>query len=172
MSPAARLKSRMEFFQRRCAECGLANTHQRQVLYRALADSDEHPSPEALYDRVKSQIPSISLGTVYRNIKIFTSCGLLEEVTPLHESSRLDPNLSVHHHLVCRRCQSIIDIPKEDIEPIRIHKGFPAGFQVERYEILGICSRCAAQDSARRTVTTLKKPNLKKPKKEKQSWEK
>jgi hypothetical protein len=48
MGSAAQLTSRMEFFQRRCAECGLANTHQRQVLYRALAESDEHLSPERL----------------------------------------------------------------------------------------------------------------------------
>ncbi len=152
MSSAARLRSRMEFFRSRCAECGLANTHQRQVLYRALAESDEHLSPEALYEKVKSEIPAISLATVYRNVKIFKKYGILEEVTPLHESYRLDPNLTDHHHLVCRTCQSILDIPADDIEPIRFRKGLPAGFQVERYEILGLCSDCALKNQKRRTV--------------------
>ncbi len=168
MIPADRLQSRMEFFKRRCAECGLANTHQRQVLYRALAESDDHPSPEALYERVKKEIPVISLGTVYRNIKIFEQHGLLREVTPLHEPSRLDANLTDHHHLVCQRCRSIVDVPAEDIEPVRFRRGSPQGFQVERYEIevLGICSRCAKERDAGRIAQTVDHTT-----KEKTSWE-
>jgi Fur family peroxide stress response transcriptional regulator len=134
----------------------LANTHQRQVLYRALAESDEHLSPEELYDKVKGEVPEISLATVYRNIKIFKKCGILEEVTPLHDSYRLDPNLTDHHHLVCRFCQSIVDVPNEDIEPIRFRNGPPSGFTVERYEILGMCSRCAVKVNANSAVSTLK----------------
>ena len=147
MSPEARLQSRMDFFARRCLECGLANTHQRQVLYRTLAASDEHLSPELLYDRVKKKIPAISLGTVYRNIRIFKDSGLLKEITPLHEPSRLDTNLTIHHHLVCRQCRSIVDIPGEDIEPLRFRSGLPAGFQIESYEVevFGFCSRCAGK---------------------------
>ena len=154
MSPAAQLKDRMEFFRRRCAECGLAGTHQRQVLYRALAESDEHLSPEALHAKVKSEIPEISLGTIYRNIKIFKDCGLLEEVSPLHQASRLDPNLTHHHHLVCRRCHTVTDIPYEDIEPVRFRTRPPAGFQIERYDLLGLCSRCSAEAKSSRTGAT------------------
>jgi Fur family peroxide stress response transcriptional regulator len=150
MSLAARLQNRMELFHQRCAECGLANTHQRQVLYRALAETDEHPTPESLYEKVRRQIPAISLGTVYRNIKLFEQIGLLREVTPLHEPSRLDANLSDHHHVVCRRCRSIIDVPGEDIEPIRFRKALPKGFQIERYEveILGLCAKCGREAQA------------------------
>ncbi|MBI3281935.1 MAG: transcriptional repressor, partial [Acidobacteria bacterium] len=52
-----------------CRERGLAMTHQRQVIYQALRDMHGHPSPEEVYERVRRQIPSISLGTVYKNIK-------------------------------------------------------------------------------------------------------
>jgi Fur family transcriptional regulator, peroxide stress response regulator len=138
----------MQFFQRRCVECGLTSTHQRQVLYRALAESDDHLSPEALYDKVKTEIPSISLATIYRNIRIFIKCGLLSEVTPLHTALRLDPNLTDHHHLVCRSCHSIVDIPAEDVEPVRFRKGLSAGVRVERYEVLGLCSRCVENAKA------------------------
>jgi Fur family transcriptional regulator, peroxide stress response regulator len=150
MGPETRLQSRMEFFERRCLECGLASTHQRQILYRALAESDEHPSPEMLYEKVKQQIPAISLGTVYRNIKIFKDSGLLKEVSPLHESSRLDANLTKHHHLVCHRCHSIIDVLSEDIEPVRFRGNLPAGFEVEWYEVevMGLCSRCTPKANA------------------------
>jgi Fur family transcriptional regulator, peroxide stress response regulator len=150
MNAAARLKNRMELFRRRCQERGLAGTHQRQVLYRALAESDEHPSPEIMYEKVRREIPAISLGTVYRNIKLFKEIGLLREATPLHEPSRLDANLSNHHHLICSSCRSIADLPAEDVESIRFRRGIPAGFQIERYEVevLGLCPACATKAGA------------------------
>jgi Fur family peroxide stress response transcriptional regulator len=158
----------MEFFRRRCAECGLARTHQRDVLYRALAESEDHPSPEEVYEKVRKEIPAISLATVYRNIKIFKDCGLLQEVRPLQEPSRLDANLAHHHHLVCLRCGSILDLHGEDLEPVRFRKRFPKGFQVERYEVevLGICSRCAARAARAGAAKSITQP------KEKTPWEK
>ncbi|MBI3679921.1 MAG: transcriptional repressor [Acidobacteria bacterium] len=135
----------MTLFQQRCAELGLANTHQRQVIFRTLAESTSHPTPEEVYRRVRKKIPSISLGTVYRNIKILVQKGLLKEVAVHHEPLRLDPNLSDHHHLVCRRCKSVADIASEDVEPVRLKAALPAGFQVERCEVvaMGLCAACA-----------------------------
>jgi Fur family peroxide stress response transcriptional regulator len=134
----------MEIFRRLCAERGLANTHQRQRIYRAIADSEEHPSPEAIYEKVRKEIPSISLGTVYRNIKLFIEIGALRQVTPVHEPLRLDPNLSDHHHLICRCCRAIVDFGSEDVAPIRFRRSLPKGFRMERceVEVLGVCARC------------------------------
>lgn len=154
MVRSALLTDRMEFFRRRCAECGLANTHQRQVIYRALAESEEHLSPEALYEKVKAEIPAISLGTIYRNIRIFQNFGLLKEVTPLHDSLRLDPNLANHNHLVCRCCHWIFDLEEEDVAPLQVRKALPRKFQIERFDILGVCSWCAEKAKAGRIVTT------------------
>jgi Fur family peroxide stress response transcriptional regulator len=50
-----------EQFRRLCGEHGLAVTHQRQVIYQALMSMRDHPSPEAVYEKVRKQIPSISL---------------------------------------------------------------------------------------------------------------
>jgi Fe2+ or Zn2+ uptake regulation protein len=94
---------------------------------------------------VRQQIPSISLATVYKNIRTFIEHGLLSEVSLHHGPARLEMNLHPHHHLVCVGCRSIIDVPDEQLEPIRLRKDAPDGFEVHRYsvEIHGFCSDCA-----------------------------
>src|SRR5689334_20745091 len=93
------LSQRMALFQQRCHDLGLACTHQRIVIYRAIAGSVSHPTPESVYEQVRREMPTISLGTVYKNIHTFMEAGLLREVNILHESLRVDANLDDHHHL-------------------------------------------------------------------------
>jgi Fur family peroxide stress response transcriptional regulator len=132
-------------FRARCAERGLAVTHQRVVIYQALMAKGHHPSPEEIYRRVRRQIPSISLATVYKNIRTFIDHGLLREASPHHGCARLEVNLEPHHHLVCLRCKAIVDLAEEAVEPVRLRSRPPAGFRVERcsVEVQGICDKCS-----------------------------
>ncbi|MGH9631701.1 MAG: Fur family transcriptional regulator [Bryobacteraceae bacterium] len=134
-----------EQFRKLCREKGLSNTHQRQVIYEALMGMEDHPSPEAVYEKVRKQIPSISLGTVYKNIKTFVENGFLREVSLHHGSTRLETRMSPHHHLVCIRCKAIVDLDDEDFEPVRLKKRAPNGFKIHRYsvDVVGVCSKCA-----------------------------
>lgn len=143
MSPSP-LDIRMEDFAARCAEAGLAATHQRFVIYRVLAESVDHPSPETVYARVRAQIPTISQATVYKNIHTFKELGLLSEVNSLHQTSRLDANLERHHHLVCVRCRRVVDFYDERLDGARSVQERPHGFQIVRYhvEAHGLCPQC------------------------------
>jgi Fur family peroxide stress response transcriptional regulator len=139
------LDIRTEVFRARCAERGLALTHQRWVIYRTLAGTDSHPTPESIFDQVRRQIPSISLATIYNNIRIFLDAGLLREVRTPQPAMRLDANLDSHHHLVCSRCGTILDLPPDSLEPFRLRKNLPKGFRLESYNVnfLGLCGECA-----------------------------
>lgn len=132
-------------FEDRCHALGLAVTHQRSVIYRELIATGEHPTPEAVYERVKEHIPSISLGTVYKNIRTFLDAGLLREVSVHHGTQRLDANIAPHHHMVCTRCRRIFDVPEDQVEPPRIKSPLETPFTVERLsvEFLGVCAACA-----------------------------
>lgn len=140
-------ESQVERFRKVFRDAGLPLTHQREVIYRTVLDMRNHPSPELIYDRVRQEIPSISLGTVYKNIRTFIESGLLREVSLHHGTLRLDANLGEHHHLVCSRCRAIVDLNEEDIEPLRLRRDPPAGFQVDRYsvEFQGLCAGCASE---------------------------
>ncbi|MBL8218210.1 MAG: transcriptional repressor [Bryobacterales bacterium] len=156
MPAPADLDQRMEHFRSRCLELGLAHTHQRMVIYRALAATDSHPTPESVYEQVKREIPSISLGTVYKNIHTFTEAGLLREVNLLHDSLRLDANLENHHHFVCVRCKSVTDIPEQDIAPLHLNQPLPEGYVLQRAtaELLGVCASCAASENTLKTASS------------------
>jgi len=148
------VEQKMQWFRDRCVEAGLPCTHQRQVLYRALLEAQDHPSPEMLYERVKRDIPSVSLGTVYRNIKTFLDNGLIGEASLHHGSLRLEANNAPHYHLVCRSCRKMFDLPEDQVEGVRLRGTPPAGFHLERFvvEVHGLCAVCAAP-KARRSHT-------------------
>jgi Fur family peroxide stress response transcriptional regulator len=136
-------------FRGRCSAAGLAATHQRYVIYRVLAESRDHPSPELVVERVRREIPSISHATVYKNIHTFVEIGLLREVNTLHQTSRLDANLDRHHHLVCVKCQKVVDFYDRTLDQARAKQDAPLGFRIERYQVEahGLCPECQAAEA-------------------------
>ena len=149
LSPKQDLDREVAAFRDHCRAAGLACTHQREIIFRAVREMRTHPSPEAIYERVRRDIPSISLGTVYKNIRTFVDAGLLREVSPHHGTLRLETHLDPHHHLVCSRCKAIVDIDQDAVEPVHWRRKPPAGCRVERYmvEFHGLCPACAAVSS-------------------------
>jgi Fur family peroxide stress response transcriptional regulator len=143
----AEMERRMDRFRQQCRDRGLAVTHQREVIFRAMSEMRDHPSPEAIYEVVRRSIPSISLGTVYKNIRTFLDSGLVKEVSLHHGSLRLEVNTTPHHHLVCVSCKAIVDLLEEDVEPVRLHRRRPSGFQIQRInvEAVGLCAACAGE---------------------------
>ena len=135
-------------FRELAAKHGLAVTHQRQVVYEAVTASDGHYSPEDIYATVRRRIPSISLATVYNNLRLFIACGMLREVSPHAATLRVDGNLKPHHHLVCSRCKSVQDIEGDLIDFKRLSRHVPDGFDLTHplVEVFGLCRRCAAKN--------------------------
>jgi Fur family transcriptional regulator, peroxide stress response regulator len=126
---------------------GLAATHQRQVVYEAVVASHRHHSPEQIYSAVRKRIPSISLATVYNNLRLFVERGLLREVSPHASTLLVDGNLELHHHLVCSRCKSVQDIEADFIDFKRLSPHVPDGFDLTKpvVEVFGLCRRCSAK---------------------------
>jgi Fur family transcriptional regulator, peroxide stress response regulator len=141
-------------FRSLCRQHSLAATHQRRVIYEVVMSLHRHPSPERIYEGVRKKIPTISLATVYKNVRIFLDSGMLREVSFHHGSMRVEPNEHEHHHLVCVRCKQITDLAAESLAPVRVKARLPRGFQVTRItvDVLGICAACAAKDSSKQTL--------------------
>ncbi len=132
-------------FRHLCREHNLAATHQRQKIYEALVSRPGHYSPEEIYDQVKQDLPSISLATVYKNLRIFVRAGMLRDVSPHHGAWRVDANIKPHHHLVCTRCHSIVDLDIDLLAPVKLQGRLPVGFRLEKFsiEVQGVCRACA-----------------------------
>lgn len=133
-----------------CRKHNLAATHQRRVIYETVMALHGHPSPEKIYEAVRKKIPSISLATVYKNVRTFVESGMLREVSLHHGSIRVEPNEAEHHHLVCTRCRQITDLDPDSVRlrPLKLKR--LRGFQVTRIsiDVLGLCASCAAKESS------------------------
>lgn len=128
---------------------GLKVTPQRQCIFRALDGNDRHPTAEAIYEQVSEEMPTISLRTVYQTLNDLAAMGEITQIDLGTGSSRFDPNLDHHQHLVCDGCGAVHDI-EVDFTDIRIPRGKRHGFQVSRTEIVfrGHCAACAEADLA------------------------
>jgi Fe2+ or Zn2+ uptake regulation protein len=125
---------------------GLRVTPQRQVIFRLLHGNDEHPTVEALHESARSEMPTISLKTVYQTVHDLEAMG---EVTLLDlgtGSVRVDPNVGVrHHHLICTRCNKVRDVVI-DVGKLNVPAKARQGFHVDDVEVhfRGVCDECAS----------------------------
>ena len=128
---------------------GMAATHQRKIIFEAVVASPGHYSPEQIFAVVKRRVPSISLATIYNNLRLFVEKGVLREVTPHASTLRVDGNLESHHHLVCTRCKSVQDIPCDFVDFKRLVRQAPGGFDLTSplIEVFGLCRRCSSKTS-------------------------
>jgi Fur family transcriptional regulator, peroxide stress response regulator len=141
------VQSAHEQFRDLAWKCGLAATHQRQVIYEAIVSTPGHHSAETVYAEVRRRTPSISLATVYNNLRLFVEHGLLREVSPHASTLLVEGNLEPHHHLVCTRCKAVQDIEGDFINYKKLSRQAPRGFDLTQplVEVFGLCRRCSAK---------------------------
>jgi Fur family transcriptional regulator, stress-responsive regulator len=122
---------------------GLKVTPQRQLLFRLLHENQTHPTAEGLYALASSEMPGISLRTVYQTLNDLCEMGELHLIEFGAGSSRFDPNVADHHHVICNSCGDIRDVHVAGVE--RLAPGEPAGFATLTTEIVfrGLCATCA-----------------------------
>ncbi len=128
-------------------EAGIKLTHQRLAIYQAIMDAKDHPSAETIFERLKGELPALSLDTVYRTLALFEQLGLIKRVHIL-DHARFDPDLTRHHHFVCKKCKKIIDFVWPDFDQMTLPDGLnnlgrPLEHQVE---VRGICKECLKKE--------------------------
>ncbi|WP_436795592.1 Fur family transcriptional regulator [Actinospongicola halichondriae] len=85
-------------------------TPQREGIFRVLHENPTHPTAEAVHARIVSDMPSVSLRTVYATLHELAEMGELQQLELGTGSARFDPNVEEHHHLVCERCGAVQDV--------------------------------------------------------------
>jgi len=119
-------------------------TRQRKAVLGELRKADDHPTADQLYERVRENMPRISLGTVYRNLELLAVTGAIR-VVGAPGGRRYDGELTAHHHVRCTNCGRLddvhADVTLEHPRSSRLAPGYKlTGYQVE---FLGRCPACA-----------------------------
>lgn len=127
-------------------ERGLKVTPQRQCIFRLLHGNDAHPTAESVYEAARAQMPTISLKTVYQTLNDLAEMGEIQALDLGTGSGRFDPNVDVHHHLVCERCGKVRDLYAE--LDLTVPRGRAKGFTVRNAEVVfrGLCDNCKREE--------------------------
>ncbi len=119
-------------------------TKQLEVVWHEVADDPSHPTADQIYERVRKQIPNISLGTVYRNLQKLVAEGQLQVLT-LGRTQHFDPLVDRHQHFICESCGRVYDVfvgEDEEILPSSLRQ---RGFTVTSHQLAfyGECKSCS-----------------------------
>jgi Fe2+ or Zn2+ uptake regulation protein len=126
-------------------ERGLRVTPQRQMIFGLLQANDSHPTVESLYERARSEMPTMSLKTVYQTVHDLEALGEVDVLDLGTGSLRVDPNVEDdHHHLVCSSCGRVRDLPVE-FDGLRVPGRYRRDFTVDAVQVIfrGHCDDCA-----------------------------
>lgn len=119
-------------------------TPQRERIFRVLYTNPTHPTAEAVHAEVVADMPSVSLRTVYATLHDLAEMGELVQLDLGTGSSRFDPNVTDHHHLVCDGCGKVHDVELA-VPPFVVDPEVADGFRVDTTQIVlrGRCASCA-----------------------------
>lgn len=119
-------------------------TKQRKLILEVLRNTTIHPTADWIYEQVRKEISNISLGTVYRNLKLLAEMGEISVLDYGSSYSRFDGNPENHYHFTCTKCNSVFDvnIPMDKIIDEEITNKTPFLVKSHRMEFYGLCSKC------------------------------
>ncbi|HNY50753.1 MAG TPA: transcriptional repressor [Smithella sp.] len=121
-------------------------TSQRMAIDEYLTGNKSHPSVGEIYEAVSKKTKKISLATVYNTLQMMKKYNLIRELpTGGKLSARFDPDVTLHHHLICRECGAVADI--QIARQAEISEEQRQGFDIDEMSVIiyGICPGCKSK---------------------------
>jgi Fe2+ or Zn2+ uptake regulation protein len=115
-------------------QLGIQPSAQRVAVADYVLGTDDHPSAEQVWARVKERFPMLSRATVYNTLNLFVEKGLLRELVIAEGKVVFDPKLTPHHHFIDEETQSIVDVPWEALQVKQVD--MLPGFDVREYQVV------------------------------------
>jgi Fur family iron response transcriptional regulator len=112
---------------------GIQLSAQRVAVARYVLDTDEHPSADQVWARVRDGCPVLSRATVYNTLNLLEAKGLVRRHVQAEGRVVFDPNVERHHHLIDESGR-IHDIPWDTVRVSRV--GAIDGFDVQEYQVV------------------------------------
>ncbi|HIC90692.1 MAG TPA: transcriptional repressor [Syntrophaceae bacterium] len=122
----------------------LRRTRQRQRILEVLRATKGHPTADWIYSQVKPEFPRLSLGTIYRNLKLLKEQGEILELDFGSTFSRFDGRSENHYHFICRKCGEVFDVDMPLDNNLNKKATKTTGFDIEDHRLVfyGLCKGC------------------------------
>jgi Fe2+ or Zn2+ uptake regulation protein len=99
---------------------------------------------EEMYMKAKQTMPSIAIGTVYRNLGLMTKAGEIRRITIPNSPDRFDKSAQPHEHLICQKCGEVTDIfIPNSCEYLQQQ----TGIEIVGFDLKYICEKCGKEGS-------------------------
>ena len=120
------------------------NTVQKVLVLHAVENLNNHATAEEVYREVAREHPSISRGTVYRNLNILSEEGSILKIELPGGPDHYDHKTHRHCHLICEECGRVYDVDTEEMPDLLSMVKDPHGFKITGCSITfkGICAPC------------------------------
>jgi Fe2+/Zn2+ uptake regulation proteins len=125
-----------DLLAQKLADSGLRATPQREVVFSVLLKKRDHPTADEVYARVRHEMPTISLATVYNCLETLVGCNLVRAVNFERGPTRYCPNLQPHAHFHDEDTGETYDV---DLPPdllTRVKKILPPSYDASSVEII------------------------------------
>jgi Fur family ferric uptake transcriptional regulator len=131
---------------------GYKLTPQRHVVLKVMASSQDHLTPDSIYEKSRLVDPEIGRVTVYRTLDLLSALGLLCKVHGENgcRSYMIRRPLEHHHHLVCSSCGKVVDFTTCNLGEMERKLSQESGFDIKGHllEFYGVCRSCVTNGSA------------------------
>jgi len=115
-------------------ERGIKPSAQRVAIARYVLHTDEHPSADEVWARVKRAFPMVSRATIYNTLNLFVEKGLLGHLVLTEGRLVFDSNVDKHHHFIDEDTGKIYDLPWDTLKVSRVEQ--IKDFDVRSYQVL------------------------------------
>ncbi len=119
-------------------------TIQRALTLKAVQTMQSHPTADEIYEEVSAGHPSISRGTVYRNLNQLSADGEIRDMKVPGGADRFDHCCHNHYHVQCLKCNRVFDVDMDYIHNLAEGIKNSRGFLFTGYDLMfkGICPAC------------------------------
>ena len=120
------------------------NTIQKKIVFDVLKKSKNHPTAHALYDIIRKKMPTISLGTIYRNLEILSEEKIVKKLRYADKEKRYEAIIKEHYHIKCEACGKIEDLTDHICQNMEEELKIQTEYQINGHTLLfyGICPDC------------------------------
>lgn len=126
---------------------GIQPSAQRVAVARYVLETEEHPSADQVWARVRDACPMLSRATVYNTLNLLVAKGLVRSHALAGGRIVFDPNVERHHHLIDEATGRIHDVPWDAVRVSRVDA--IDGFEVREYQVVMRGRRTARRAAAR-----------------------
>ena len=132
---------------------GLRVTRPRLAVLSAVRGRP-HADAGAVLAEVRADLPQVSHQAVYDCLHVLTDAGLVRSLQPAGSAARYEIAAhDNHHHLVCRGCGTLVDVPCRTGSAPCLRAPEDHGFQIDEAEVYywGLCPACRTDGTPQTT---------------------